>query len=409
MRIHILTNSPRDPTVNSGYSTVAENLSHELSKLGHDIAITGMQTSYSMGNLGKIPIYPIMNDFHEASSIQGQIQRLILNMKDHQSEALLCIFQGDSMYNPFTQVHPNTVWHVPVEGEIVYHNHPLFVTARTVKKVVAMTHSSGEQLSKHEINNTVIYLGYNPKVFRKDYQKNLDEPINIYFPDSNQEITIPASAIAELKVRLGVNFIVGYGGQNFGVRKRPERLIEAFSIFAKDKKDVHLHMHCFPASARGLNLIEIADYYGVKDKLTFSYGSFRSSGWSAQALNILYNIFDIFATASSGEGFGLMHLESMAVGVPQVAPDVQPFREFFGYDDEKRGLLAKATGQMTPTGEIRALVDVNSLAEQMERLYAYDDLRRHLSHNCSEWARAYTWDKIAVQFDQVFRSMTQDK
>lgn len=405
MRVMILTNSPKYPETNSGYATVARNLSSELSGLGHDIAITGMQTSYSMGNLGKIPIYPIMNDFHEAGSIQEQIRRLILNMKDHQSEALLCLFQGDSMYNPFTQVHPNTVWYVPIEGQIVYRNHPLFTTARTVKKVVAMTHSAGEQLSKRGIENTVIYHGYNPKVFRKDCQKSLDEPVNIYFPEGNHEITIPASALAELRSRLGVNFIIGYGGQNFGVRKRPERLIEAFSIFARDKKDVHLHMHCFPASARGLNLIEAAEYYGVKDKITFSYGSFRSSGWSPQALNILYNIFDIFATASSGEGFGLMHLESMACGIPQVAPDTQPFREFFGYDEEKRGLLAKATGQWTPAGEIRALVDVKNLAEKMESLYAYDDLRKHLSQNCSEWARAYTWDKIAVQFDQVFREL----
>lgn len=313
------------------------------------------------------------------------------------------------MYNPFTQVHPNTVWHVPIEGQIVYRNHPLFATARTVKKVVAMTHSAGEQLSSHGIENTVIYLGYNPKVFRQDYLKSLDEPVNIYFPEGNQETTIPASALLELKSGLGVNFIVGYGGQNFGVRKRPERLIEAFSIFAKDKKDVHLHMHCFPASSRGANLIEIADYYGVKDKLTFSYGSFRSSGWSAQALNILYNIFDIFATASSGEGFGLMHLESMAAGVPQCAPDTQPFQEFFGYDDEKRGLLAKSIGQMTPAGEIRALVDVKSLAEKMEALYAYDDLRQQLSRNCLEWARAYTWDKIAAQFDQLFKSTLQGK
>ncbi len=45
MRIMILTNSPR---TNSGYATVAKNLSVELRKLGHDIAITGMQTSYEM-------------------------------------------------------------------------------------------------------------------------------------------------------------------------------------------------------------------------------------------------------------------------------------------------------------------------------------------------------------------------
>lgn len=97
-----------------------------------------------------------------------------------------------------------------------------------------------------------------------------------------------------------------------------------------------------------------------------------------------------------------MHLESMALGIPQIAPDVEPFREFFGCD-EKRGLLAKSIGQMTPAGEIRSLVDVNSLAEKMEIFYAQEDVRKQVGRNCEEWARQFSWDRIAKQFDEVFK------
>lgn len=403
MRLHILSNSPASPATNSGYANVVKNLSSELSKLGHDIGITGMQTSYEMGNLGKIPIYPLIPDFHAADSLGMQLRQLQLNMKHHGSEVLLCIFQGDSHYNAFTQVFPNTVWYTPLEGEVIYKNHQIWNDARKVKKVVAMTNSAGEQFRKQGIPCDIVYLGHNPKVFRKDYNKNLEEPVIVYFPSNNEELKMPAWALPKLKDKMGVECMFGFNAQNFGIKKRIERLIDAFSIFAKDKKDVHLHLHTLPLYIKGLNLLEIINYYGIKDKITFSYGDFRSSGWSEHALNVLYNQFDIYSSASSGEGFGLPILETAAIGIPQIHPDFIPFQEFMGYDAEKRGLLVKCTKQLTISGELRALVDPQSLAEKMEILFADDGLRKTLGQNAQKWASQYTWDRCAAEFDNLLR------
>jgi len=407
MRIMIFSNSPAHPTTNSGYANIVKNLSYELARLGHDIAITGMQTSYEMGNIGKIPIYPLLPDFHAVDSLNMQVRQLSLNMKHHGSDLLLCIFQGDSKwYNPFTQIVPDkTCWFMPLEGEIIYKNHQVWNDARKVKKVVAMTNSAGEQFRKQGISCETIYLGYNPKLFRKDYNKKLQEQIIIYFPANNEEIVLPACKLPEWKEKMGIECMLGFNAQNFGVKKRIERLIEAYSIFAKDKKDVHLHLHTLPIGVKGLNLLEIINYYDIKDKITFSYGNFGSSGWSEHALNILYNQFDIYVSASSGEGFGLPILESAAVGVPQIHPDFAPFNEFLGYDDNKRGLLAKCIKQFTSAGEARALVDIQSLAEKMEIMYADDGLRQTLGQNAQKWASQYTWSRCAAQFDKVFRSM----
>lgn len=402
MRIMILS---AKPGIGTGYSTVVQNIAPELKKLGHDVAITAFQQAYRIEEYKGIQVYPLLDDFHSAGDINSQIHSLMLNMKSHQTEALLCLFQGDSMYNAFTQIHPNTVWYVPIEGQIIYKNHPTLRDARKVKRVISMTKSASTQLAKHGIESTTIYHGYNPKVFRKDYNTRLTELVTIYFPSENQEIVIPANKLPELKKKMQVQFMVGFNGLNFGVRKRIERLIEAFSIFAEAKDRVHLHLHTPPIHSKGINLLEVLEYYHIKDKVTFSYSNIGVSAWSEHALNILYNQFDAFASASSGEGAGLPHFESMACGIPQIVPRIDPFIEYMGFDEDSRGYLADSVPQLTAAGEIRGLVDVHSMAEKMETLYAYPTIRKNMGDNAQKWVQQFTWDKIALQFDQVFRSI----
>jgi len=414
MCIMIVSDSP---DMNSGYSRIITNLGPELQKLGYNIAISGIQTALPNQHYKDIKVYQLLNDFNKVN-VPEMDNRLTQNIKTHKSDVVLCLFQGDSKYNPFTQ-HKNTVWYIPIEGHIIYKSSPIFRDARKVHKVVSMTHCAGKQLTRQGINNTTIYLGHDSAIYKKGFNNELDETVPVYFPETNDEFSVPANELLDMKENMGIECMFGFVGQNFGVKKRIERLIEAFSIFAKDKTDVHLHLHCHPEGKKvlfsdskkilvtynGLNLFEIIDYYNIRNKITFSYGEVTSSGWSESALSNLYNIFDVYASASSGEGFGLPHLESMACGVPQLAPDGDPFPEFFGVDDEKCGLLAKCTRQLTSAGEERALVDVKDLAEKMEIIYAQDDFRRMLGSNAQKWASEYTWSRCAAQFDKVFRSM----
>lgn len=399
MKIHILSNSPGD-NINSGFAVVAGNLGIELSKLGHNIAFTGMQSSAIMREYKNMPVYPIVGDLSEVVYPQILINNLIRNIKIHGSEALLCLFTADQQHSILTQVHPKTYWYVPIEGEIVYRNHTIFSTARKVNQVVSMTHAAGKQLDKQGIKNTVIYHGYDPLAFRKNYDKTLEDTVAIYFPEDNNQMIIPAVALPELKEKMGIGCMITCVAQNFGIRKRLERLIEAFSIFAKDKSDVHLHLHSLPVYVKGINLLEIIDYYNIKNKITFSYSDFRSSGWSPQALNVLYRITDIYATASSGEGFGLPHLESMAAGIPQICGDFPPFQEFIG--DNERGLLAKGIKQLTIAGENRYLIDTQDMAAKMETLYQNRQMRDKMGRNAEKWAQDYTWPKLAEKWNELF-------
>jgi glycosyltransferase involved in cell wall biosynthesis len=402
MKLMILSNSP---DAKSGFSVVAANLAQELSKLNNQIAITGMQTVTSPWMYRDIPIYPIVGDYNEAVHPQLLLRGLKNNIRMHGSEALLCIFPPDMKHDMFTQVHPNTIWYMVLDEELVYRDHPILKAARKVKKLVAMTHSAGKQLEKQGVSHSVIYPGHDPAIFHKGFDKTNQEPVAFYAPSNNSEFTIAAGQIPELWEKLGIEFLVGFAGQNNGLRKRIELLIEAFSIFAKDKGlDVHLHLHTLPDYVTGIQLIELAHYFGITDRITFSYGSWRSSGGSEDTLNILYNTFDIFATASSGGGFELTNFETAAIGIPQVCPDVMPFNEL--YLDGERGLLAGGRRQFIQSGAFRFLVDPQQLADKMQIMYENRQLRDKLGRNCAAWAKEYTWTKTALQFDEIFKNIS---
>lgn len=403
MRIMILSSAP---WTNTGYARIVENLYTELNKIGgYDIAVTGLQQVTRIENYRGCTIYPAMGNFHEGD-IKWQKHRLKENMKYHNSDILLCIFQGDNPgYREFTEIIPDkTVWYMPIEGEIIYPKHDLFEAARKVKKVIAMTNSAGDQFKKRGIPHEVVYLGHNPKIFKRNYNKGLNEPVMVYFPDVNEQHIIPASELLKIKEKLGVECMFGFVAENFGIKKRLERLIEAFSIFSKGKSDVHLHLHTNPIAAKGIELPQLIECYNLeKNKISFSYGTYTSSGWSEVALNILYNTFDVYVTASSGGGFELPNFETASLGIPQLCPNFMPFNEL--YPDGERSLLCKCIPQMTQIGENRALVLVDDMVKKMQIMYEDKNLRKLLGDNCAKWASQYTWQAAAKRFDMILRSM----
>lgn len=405
MKIHIFSNTPE---VKSGFSVIASNLAIELTKLGHDVAMTGMQSFATTRMYKGIPVYPIAGDYNEAPYPQLLAQGLADNIRMHGSEVLLCIFPPDRRHDIFTQVHQNTVWYMCLDEELIYKNHPILSAASKVKKLVTMTHSSGKQLEKQGINHTVIYPGHDSAEFHKGSNKGCKEPVIFYNPANNTQSMVEAGQIPAMWEKLGIEFLVGFAGQNNGPRKRIELLLEAFSIFAKGKgKEVHMDLHTLPNYVTGIDLIRLAEYFEIKDRITFSHGTKRSSGWSEEALNILYNTYDVFATAASGGGFELTNFETAAIGIPQICPNVMPFNEL--YPSNERGLLASGRRMFIESGAFRFLVDPQDLADKMQILYDNRQLRDRLGRNCAEWAKQYTWQKTAVQFDELFQSIVVGK
>ena len=137
-------------------------------------------------------------------------------------------------------------------------------------------------------------------------------------------------------------FIVGCVARNQGRKNLPE-LMKAFCVFAKDKEDVRLLMHSDPVDpAMVCDLQEIAERYGEGHKVLWT-GMRISNPFPTSRMVQLYNVMDVFALFTTGEGFGVPYIEAMACRVPVIATDCTTTKEII--TDNDAGLGVKLMGE----------------------------------------------------------------
>lgn len=455
MRLHFLSNSLH---VNSGFSKVTLNLVLGLKKLGHDVSMTGLQTTVKTDYYHGIECLPI--------DVGGDIDetgQLLLNIQKIQPDVLIYVEQMDIDLNFLTKVFGKTICAIPIEGM----NIPIGMVSDLKYVVdhggliVASCKYGQEEMKKVGIDGYMIYYGYDPDIFKRiNNINNKYEYMYCYYRTSVGQVCTDPLMLCKMgcyeckKINIDIRdqlnctnykeeivsilnwdvtekrwtqrnigigklyddisfkgkFIYLLVGQNIGLRKRIERLLRSYSILISESKQLkdrtHLHLHTLPISIRGINLVSVIHELGIESNVSFSYGTFRSSGWSEEGLNVLYNLADVNVSATSGEGFGMPHLESMACGIPNIAPNCSSLTELIGYGEKARGLLADIeSSQMIQNGSIRILVSEQDLADKMKRLYTDDKLREKLGKNGTEWAKDYTWKNVVQQWDRLLEEM----
>lgn len=429
MNVHILSDTPR---ATSAYASITRNLSSGLVNRGHKVTITGFLNGYE--NFQGIDVLPLATPF-----AHPQVQ-FAHNLKSSKADVLICIHEAHADTNIYSQMFSPTFFWVPVEGERIPHHMKRDLTSPGIAGAVPMSRIGKTQLESVSVAcRDAIYPGWDPGIFTKnpkpyckwsqDIYRQVQDPRvlsdrgcftcegkkegckhfeheRIMLNIGGKEFSGDIQTINRIRNNIGAEFVIGCVAQNVGTRKRLERLIEAFS--AMETKDALLHLHTMPVSPRSkINLFEEARDYGVLDRIIFSYGETAVYGISDRGMNLLYNYFDIHATASGYEGFGMPVLESMACGVPQAAPASGTFPELLG--ENERGLLAStATSSMDADGITRSLVDTESLADKMDALCTDPGFRRKLGDAGAEWAKQFTWDKIVDQWDTLLME-TQEK
>jgi glycosyltransferase involved in cell wall biosynthesis len=107
-------------------------------------------------------------------------------------------------------------------------------------------------------------------------------------------------------------------------------------------------------------------------------------------LPALYSAADVFVFPSLYEGFGLPALEALACGTPVVASNVSALPEVVG----------DAALQVSP-------LDVEALADAMERLLRDDRLRADQRERGLRRAAQFSWDKAARQTAEVYRRVVE--
>ena len=449
MKVHIISASPR---FNSGFSVVAVNIAKGLQKLGYEISYSGLQTSNTSEWNQGVEILPCIVGHVD------DITQTIITIGKIKPDVVLAIIQMDMDFNEFAKLFPKTILYVPVEGK--------GMSDRMTSDLLSIKINGGQVVAqcrygKSEIESALaglnigyIYHGFDDNIFRPiDVSKN-ENMAYCYHKTSIGKVNTDPAQLYEMECfdcryiicskcqhykeemisilrfvdgkwaeeNVGITglkdvskgkFVFGFVGQNLGVRKRIERLLKAYSLFIADSKQYKdrtmIHLHCMPMSIGGINLIKVVQDLGIQNNVVFSYGTYRSSGWSNEAMNVLYNTFDVNISASSGEGFGLGTIESMACGIPNIGPDCSAFSELIGNDSDfskNRGWLVDiGEWQMIQDSSERALVSESDLAMKMKMCFIEKDKMKIFSKNAIEWSKNYTWDKICLQWNDLLIGM----
>jgi len=196
-------------------------------------------------------------------------------------------------------------------------------------------------------------------------------------------------------------FVVGCVARN-QPRKQFPILLRAFARFAQDCPHAFLYLHTDPDD-QGWDLIELAQRYGVADRLGFTAGLAAGLGVSSEELNEIYNLFDVFVLPSMAEGFGLPILEAMAAGVPVVTTDYAAGAELV----RGRGRLIRVAQWIT--GAIHdtdlALADEDHLVEILKHLHDAPEEREQWARKGRVYAEEWTWDRCHAAWESLLEGL----
>ena len=194
-----------------------------------------------------------------------------------------------------------------------------------------------------------------------------------------------AAAVEAVRRRYGLDgpFILSVGSLEPG--KNRERLLEAFARLRARGLE-HTLVVAGQRAWRYEGEEPLAQRLGLADSVRFL-------GHVPQAdLPALYSAADLFAFPSLYEGFGLPALEAMACGAPVVASNVSAVPEVVG----------DAALQVPP-------LDVEALADAMERLLRDEPLRANLRERGLKRAAGFSWEDTARRTAEVYKWAAEAK
>lgn len=175
-------------------------------------------------------------------------------------------------------------------------------------------------------------------------------------------------------------------------RKGIEVVVEAFKATFRDEKDVVLRIKTMPED----------ELKGLEDPRI----EITRSCLTEKELAEWYAGLTCFVSASRGEAWGLMQHQAMAVGRPVIACCFGGLREFF---DKEVGYCVRYSLQ--PPDErysqlgLWAEPDMDSLVEQMRRVYEDRKEAVQLGASASARAHEFTWSVANRSLEQVLRQV----
>jgi glycosyltransferase involved in cell wall biosynthesis len=223
----------------------------------------------------------------------------------------------------------------------------------------------------------------------------------------------------EVKERFNLKgkFVAGFVGKNQR-RKMIDVLLKSWKTFSEDKEDVCLVLHTDQEpvqGADGWSIPYLIENYGLREKVKLTKNKLNVETrqmTGVSEINSIYNVMDVFAFPTGGEGFGLPMVECQAAGVPLLTG-----KSTTGFELTNNGTHAwlvpilkdKYGREVTIIGtnsvefsyvdDILFTAQLNKIYEDWKNGGKYLQLYSLMSR---DYAQQYHWDPIAKRWTDLF-------
>ncbi len=227
--------------------------------------------------------------------------------------------------------------------------------------VVSVSMAMKEALDKKGINSTYIPLGVDFDLFKKT-------------------------------PRPKKGFIFGCACRNKS-EKNFYRLMSAYRLFDENFKDAAaLAIHTDNGVNGVWDVRKMARQLGIQNNTFFG-------NWPAdqEAMNRIYNTFDVHINVGGKEWSALSVLESMAIGIPQIVSDYGVLREYA----DGCGVLVPVRTECVPPGDEVHVPEPDEISKAMEKLWMNEAERLKAGEAALKKAKTYSWDKTAQMWEEL--------
>ena len=212
--------------------------------------------------------------------------------------------------------------------------------------------------------------------------------IEVIYNALDERLATPPTTDEILRVRerfqLNAPFVL-YAG-NIKPHKNVDRLIEAFAIARKDRRDDLKLLIIGDEISKYPNLRRLVHRFQLHQHVRFL-------GFVPEAtLAVLYRLAAVFVFPSLHEGFGLPPLEAMASGTPVITSNVSSLPEVVGD-------AALLIDPMNPA----------AIAQAMRRVLEDPALRADLIRRGCERVKAFSWERSAARTLQVYEEVLSSR
>lgn len=242
-----------------------------------------------------------------------------------------------------------------------------------------------------EVPTVVVPLGVDTKIYKPQDKKESRKWLGLPMPEDA--------------------FLVGSVGRN-QYRKRLDLMLFYFAEWVREHKrdDAYLFVHSAPTGEVAFDIKQLVGYLGLNSKVIVSIPGIRK-GETEETLARLYSSFDVYASTTQGEGFGLPALEAMACGTPCLLPDWSAFGDW-----------AKGAARLVPCttlactynsiNVVGGIADRKTFVSALDEIYQHPQVRDGLRESGLERAREprFDWKNIGKAFaDAITNALWPEK